>query len=171
MVKIIVAALSAGVASAFGTISEFPTELTSLMDQTVDPCTDFYSYSWGTWCNKTTLDANQSRTDTTYTAIEAAAHELVEKLVDSKLPKLAEFYDACMDTAALDTLCLAPISSPTMTQVVLNRGHQVPTLGEPTRKGIVLLVVLGRRKQNTCPTQLPGSHNCRDLTLGSATPC
>ncbi|RLO10430.1 hypothetical protein DYB28_008784 [Aphanomyces astaci] len=145
--------------------------MTSLMDQTVDPCTDFYSYSWGTWCNKTTLDANQSRTDTTYTAIEAAAHELVEKLVDSKLPKLAEFYDACMDTAALDTLCLAPISSPTMTQVVLNRGHQVPTLGEPTRKGIVLLVVLGRRKQNTCPTQLPGSHNCRDLTLGSATPC
>ncbi|RLO05987.1 hypothetical protein DYB28_011938, partial [Aphanomyces astaci] len=27
-------------------------------------------------------------------------------------------------------------SSPAMTQVVLNRGHRVPTLGEPTRKGI-----------------------------------
>ncbi|RHY80824.1 hypothetical protein DYB26_002514 [Aphanomyces astaci] len=26
--------------------------------------------------------------------------------------------------------------SPAMTQVVLNRGHRVPTLGEPTRKGI-----------------------------------
>ncbi|RHZ28385.1 hypothetical protein DYB26_005112 [Aphanomyces astaci] len=108
MVKIIVAALSAGVASAFGTISEFPTELTSLMDQTVDPCTDFYSYSWGTWCNKTTLHANQSTIDVP-TVLAAAADKVVEKLLNAKLPKLAEFYDSCMDTATLGTLGLAPI--------------------------------------------------------------
>ncbi|RHY94066.1 hypothetical protein DYB31_016117, partial [Aphanomyces astaci] len=109
MVKIIVAVLSAGVASAFGTISEFPTEMTSLMDQTVDPCTDFFSYSCGTWYTNTPLHANQSTTDATYAVIEAAAYKLVEKLVDAKLPKLTEFYDACMDTATLDTLGLAPI--------------------------------------------------------------
>ncbi|RHZ41360.1 hypothetical protein DYB26_010148 [Aphanomyces astaci] len=53
MVKIIVAVLSPGVASAFGTISKYPTEMTSLMDQTVDPCTDFFLYSCGTWYMKT----------------------------------------------------------------------------------------------------------------------
>ncbi|RQM30115.1 hypothetical protein B5M09_007609 [Aphanomyces astaci] len=79
------------------------------MDQTVDPCTDFFSYSCGTWYTNTPLHANQSTTDATYTVIEAAAYKLVEKLVDAKLPKLTEFYDACMDTATLDTLGLAPI--------------------------------------------------------------
>ncbi|RHY81350.1 hypothetical protein DYB26_009738 [Aphanomyces astaci] len=34
---------------------------------------------------------------------------LIEKLLYAKLPKLAEFCDACMDTATLDTLGLAPI--------------------------------------------------------------
>ncbi|RHY51775.1 hypothetical protein DYB30_011522 [Aphanomyces astaci] len=82
--------------------------MTSLMDHSVDPCTDFYSYSCGTWYNKTTLDANQS-TINVPTVLEAAADKVIEKLLNAKLPKLAEFYDACMDTATLDTLGLAPI--------------------------------------------------------------
>ncbi|RHZ41197.1 hypothetical protein DYB31_015078, partial [Aphanomyces astaci] len=113
MVKIIVsavAALSAGVASAFGTISEFPTEMTSLMDQTVDPCTDFFSYSCGTWYNQTTLHSNEARINV-HTVLEAAADKVIDKLFNAKLPKLAEFYDSCMDTDTLDTLGLAPIEA------------------------------------------------------------
>ncbi|KAF0703712.1 hypothetical protein AaE_015266 [Aphanomyces astaci] len=109
MVKIIVAVLSVGVASAFGTISEFPTEITSLMDQTVDPCTDFFSYSCGTWYNKTTLYSNV--TINVHTVLDAVADKVIEKLLNAKLPKLAEFYDACMDTHTLDTLGLAPIEA------------------------------------------------------------
>ncbi|RHY26144.1 hypothetical protein DYB25_009859 [Aphanomyces astaci] len=82
--------------------------MTSLMDHSVDPCTDFFSYSCGTWYNKTTLDANQS-TINVPTVLEAAADKVIEKLLNAKLPKLSEFYDACMDTATLDTLGLAPI--------------------------------------------------------------
>ncbi|ETV66432.1 hypothetical protein H257_17100 [Aphanomyces astaci] len=81
MVKIIVsavAALSAGVASAFGTITEFPTEMTSLMDQTVDPCTDFFSYSCGTWYNKTTLHSNEARINV-HSVLAAAADKVIEK--------------------------------------------------------------------------------------------
>ncbi|RLO03245.1 hypothetical protein DYB28_011081, partial [Aphanomyces astaci] len=104
-----VAALSVSVASAFGTISEFPTEMTSLMDQTVDPCTDFFSYSCGTWYNENTLHANESTTDATRAVVTAAVDKVIEKLMDAKLPKLTEFYNACVDTATLDTLGLAPI--------------------------------------------------------------
>ncbi|ETV66431.1 hypothetical protein H257_17098 [Aphanomyces astaci] len=100
MVKIIVAVLSPGVASAFGTITEFPTEMTSLMDQTVDPCTDFFSYSCGTWYMKTPSNPTK-----------AASDKVIEKLFNAKLPKLTEFYDACMETATLDTLGLAPIDA------------------------------------------------------------
>ncbi|RHZ30207.1 hypothetical protein DYB37_012606 [Aphanomyces astaci] len=109
MVKIIVSVLSAAVASAFGTISEFPTEMTSRMDQTVDPCTDFYSYSCGTWYNQTTLHSNA--VINMFTVIEDASDKVIEKLLNAKLPKLAEFYDACMDTDTLDTLDLAPIEA------------------------------------------------------------
>ncbi|RHY16923.1 hypothetical protein DYB25_005959 [Aphanomyces astaci] len=104
-----VAALSVSVASAFGTISEFPTEMTSLMDQTVDPCTDFFSYSCGTWYNENTVHANESTTNAVNAVITAAADKVIEKLMDAKLPKLTEFYNACVDTATLDTLGLAPI--------------------------------------------------------------
>ncbi|RHY84741.1 hypothetical protein DYB35_014122, partial [Aphanomyces astaci] len=109
IVKIIVAIVSTGVASAFGTISEFPTELTSLMDQTVDPCTDFDSYSWETWYNKTTLHSND--TINVPSVLRAAADKEIEKLLNAKLPKLSGFYDACMDTATLDTLGLVPIEA------------------------------------------------------------
>ncbi|RHY90984.1 hypothetical protein DYB35_013828, partial [Aphanomyces astaci] len=34
---------------------------------------------------------------------------VIEKLLNAKLPKLAEFYDACIDTDTLDTLGLSPI--------------------------------------------------------------
>ncbi|RHY84263.1 hypothetical protein DYB35_014097, partial [Aphanomyces astaci] len=96
------------VASAFGTISEFPIAMTSLMDETVDPCTDFYSYSCGTWYNKSTLHSNEARINV-HTVLEAASNKVIEKLLNAKLPKLAEFYDACIDTDTLDTLGLSPI--------------------------------------------------------------
>ncbi|RQM30237.1 hypothetical protein B5M09_012706 [Aphanomyces astaci] len=105
------AALSAGVTSAFGTISQFPTEMTILMDQTVDPCTDFFSYSCGTWYNNTHLHTHQSTIDATYAVIKAASDKLIEKLLNDKLPKLAEFYDACVDTTTIDSLGLAPIEA------------------------------------------------------------
>ncbi|RHY47587.1 hypothetical protein DYB34_011985 [Aphanomyces astaci] len=79
------------------------------MDQTVDPCTDFFSYSCGTWYNQTTLHSNA--VINVYTVLRAAADKVIEKLFNAKLPKLAEFYDACMDTATLDTLGLAPIEA------------------------------------------------------------
>ncbi|RHZ09288.1 hypothetical protein DYB26_012965 [Aphanomyces astaci] len=83
--------------------------MTSLMDQTVDPCTDFFSYSCGTWYNQTTLLSND--TINVPSVLRAAADKEIEKLFNAKLPKLAEFYDACMDTATLDTLGLAPIEA------------------------------------------------------------
>ncbi|RLO10446.1 hypothetical protein DYB28_008824, partial [Aphanomyces astaci] len=125
-----------GVASAFGTISEFPTEMTSLMDHRVDPCTDFYSYSCGTWYNKTTLDANQS-TISVPTMVAAAADKVVEKLLNAKLPKLAEFYDACMDTVTLDTLGLAPI------EVHLKAIRSANSTGEAIFRGATISKAIG----------------------------
>ncbi|RHY32578.1 hypothetical protein DYB25_013902, partial [Aphanomyces astaci] len=83
--------------------------MTSLMDQTVDPCTDFFSYSCGTWYMKTTLLSND--TINVPAVIKAASDKVIEKLFHAKLPKLAEFYDSCMETATLDTLGLAPIEA------------------------------------------------------------
>ncbi|RHZ41263.1 hypothetical protein DYB26_007912 [Aphanomyces astaci] len=91
MVKIIVAALSAAVASAFGTISELPREISSLMDETVDPCTDFYSYSCGTWQNNTLLDDNQIIN--VQTVLATAADKLVEKLLMPNTLGLAPIED------------------------------------------------------------------------------
>ncbi|RHY73833.1 hypothetical protein DYB30_011468 [Aphanomyces astaci] len=46
-----------------------------------------------------------------FTVIEDASDKVIKKLLNAKLPKLAEFYDSCMDTDTIDTLGLAPIEA------------------------------------------------------------
>ncbi|RHY41964.1 hypothetical protein DYB30_014306 [Aphanomyces astaci] len=62
------------------------------------------------WYNNTSLHSNEARINV-HTVLEAAADKVIDKLFNAKLPKLAEFYDSCMDTATLDTLGLAPIEA------------------------------------------------------------
>ncbi|RHZ31015.1 hypothetical protein DYB31_010536 [Aphanomyces astaci] len=69
--------------------------------------------------------------------VAAAADKVVEKLLYSKLPKLAEFCDACMDTATLDTLGLAPI------EVHLKAIRSANSTGEAIFRGATISKAIG----------------------------
>ncbi|RHZ26016.1 hypothetical protein DYB37_010558, partial [Aphanomyces astaci] len=81
MVKILAsvgATLTATTAAGFATT--FPREMADLIDPTADLCQDFYQYACGS-------------------VIGAKNTDIVKALIATKKPKVAEFYNACMDVA------------------------------------------------------------------------
>ena len=82
------------------------------MDQTVDPCTDFASYSCGTWLKETIIPEGSYFMSTTMELSEAASrllYILLTDLQDNEAPeedylvKMKEFYKSCMDVGKMDT--------------------------------------------------------------------
>ncbi|RHY87279.1 hypothetical protein DYB35_009558 [Aphanomyces astaci] len=81
MVKILAsvgATLTATTAAGFATT--FPREMADLIDPTADLCQDFYQYACGS-------------------VIGAKNTDIVKAMIATKKPKVAEFYNACMDVA------------------------------------------------------------------------
>jgi endothelin-converting enzyme len=78
-----------------------PTEMTSLMDTTVDPCEDFYQYSCGSWIKNYTLRDDENVHFYSYTGQENRNAAVIQDIVKEKPPLIGELWDSCM---ALDKM-------------------------------------------------------------------
>ncbi len=87
------------------------------MDRSVDPCTDFYTYSCGGWMKNNPIPADQTSW-AVYSKVyqdnlaylrgileEAAA----EKNRDAVTQKIGDYYSACMDEAKVESLGAKPL--------------------------------------------------------------
>ncbi|MGA8206169.1 MAG: M13 family metallopeptidase, partial [Woeseiaceae bacterium] len=90
----------------------------SAMDPAVRPGDDFYEYANGGWMQRTEIPADRSGTGTFYEArleVENRVAGLVNEIVNSsKVPgtdpaRIAAFYSAYLDTAAIDAAGLEPV--------------------------------------------------------------
>jgi len=90
------------------------------MDTTVRPGDDFYDYANGSWMQTTEIPADRSSTGSFWRAfdeVEKRNIELVGEIVASQHEagsdgaKIAAYYKAYMDTAAMDAAGMAPISA------------------------------------------------------------
>ena len=95
------------------------------MDVSVDPCTDFFTYSCGTWIKKNPIPPDQTSWSV-YSKLgddnKAILREILESAAtpaanrDAVKQKTGDYYAACMDEKAIDAAALKPLQ-PVLDQI------------------------------------------------------
>jgi len=92
----------------------------SAMDRSVNPGDDFYGYSNGSWQRSAVIPADRSSTGSFLTAFETTERqqgELIDAIMKSKpapgsdQARIHDYYQAYMDTAAIDKAGLKPVQA------------------------------------------------------------
>src|SRR5216684_8650735 len=94
-------------------------DLTS-MDQTIDPCTDFYTYSCGGWMKKNPIPPDQTSWGV-YSKLEDENKLILREILetaattdpgrDTVKEKIGDYYAACMDEKAIDAAGSRPLKA------------------------------------------------------------
>jgi putative endopeptidase len=90
----------------------------SSMDKTIDPCTDFYTYSCGGWMKKNPIPPDQSSWSI-YGKLQDESRAQLRELLESAAgasgertaytQKIGDYYGACMDEAAIEQSGVKPL--------------------------------------------------------------
>ncbi|MGA8432794.1 MAG: M13 family metallopeptidase [Candidatus Sulfotelmatobacter sp.] len=88
------------------------------MDRSVDPCTDFYTYSCGGWMKKNPIPPDQSSWSAYGKVQDEDTAQLRDILQTAEIPgaqrdathqKIGDYYAACMDEKAVDAAGITPL--------------------------------------------------------------
>ena len=89
---------------------DYTERMLDYMNQSVDPCSDFYMYSCGGYIAQTQLGETQTRESLSFGQLDAHNTEKVKEIIENDWPYLASGYRLCNDLDALDDSGVAPIA-------------------------------------------------------------
>ena len=125
------------------TVDPVAQEVLSNLDESVDPCQDFYQFACGGWLERTELPADQPRFGRFNVLRERnklALRQILEEADGAQEPgaiKLASYYGRCMDEAAVHKRGLDPLR-PALERIgeVSDRASLMRVLGGLHRHGV-----------------------------------
>jgi hypothetical protein len=82
----------------------FAQEVLKAMDLTVDPCSDFYAYSCGTFQEITQLEPDQNEWARAWSGVSARNNELLREVMETDEGLAGNFYKSCMNMTAINEL-------------------------------------------------------------------
>lgn len=85
--------------------------VSSIIDWSVDPCQDFWSFSCGSWIKNTQLPPDKSSLTRSFTVIQENNQNALQSIVEdpNKDVKINAFYTSCMNTSGMDQQGYAPL--------------------------------------------------------------
>ncbi|HEV2280207.1 MAG TPA: M13 family metallopeptidase [Acidobacteriaceae bacterium] len=107
------------------------------IDKTADPCVDFYQYACGNFAKVHPIPSDAPEFDEFYNLLEyntQVLHGLLQQAASSQAQrgsneqKIGDYYQSCLDTAAIDKRGVAPIEPELQQIAALQSKDQLPQL-------------------------------------------